>query len=108
MVNDFLLLVDDREPALLKTVANQLIPVAIDAGGGADFQHCKSEDDDGTEHWLVKSSWGISWGEDQGRIYIEDGWGNYGYNRMQQRDIDVEDDGHCGITMETSSPIKVS
>ncbi|EYU25680.1 hypothetical protein MIMGU_mgv1a019612mg [Erythranthe guttata] len=99
----------NSESALLKAVANQPISVAIDASGpdiqfystGVFTGQCGTELDhgvtavgygatnDGTKYWLVKNSWGTSWGEN-------------GYIRMQ-RDIHAAE-GLCGIAMQASYP----
>ncbi|OIT32701.1 PREDICTED: senescence-specific cysteine protease SAG39-like [Nicotiana attenuata] len=101
---------ENSESALLKAVANQPVSVAIDASG-SDFQFyssgiftgkCGTELDhgvtavgygatkDGTKYWIVKNSWGVSWGEN-------------GYIRMK-RNI-VAKTGLCGIAMKASYPI---
>ncbi|XP_043726341.1 vignain-like [Telopea speciosissima] len=103
----------NNENALMQAVANQPVSVAIEASGFA-FQFysegvftgsCGTELDhgvgvvgygtalDGTKYWIVKNSWGSSWGEK-------------GYIRMQ-RGIKASH-GLCGIAMEPSYPIKTS
>ncbi|KAL7085238.1 hypothetical protein ACP275_14G269800 [Erythranthe tilingii] len=98
------------EKALQKAAASQPISVAVEAGGrdfqlynsgifsgkcGVELDHGVSVVGYGTEkgkdYWLVRNSWGASWGEK-------------GYLRME-RNV-ASKDGLCGIAIEPSYPTK--
>lgn len=99
------------EVALQKAVTNQPVSVAIEAGGmtfqfydsgiftgrcGTALDHGVTAVGYGTEngkdYWIVKNSWGKSWGES-------------GYIRMERNT--VASSGKCGIAIEPSYPVKV-
>ncbi|KAL4179615.1 hypothetical protein AMTRI_Chr13g88210 [Amborella trichopoda] len=101
---------ENDEKALQKAVAHQPVSVAIEAAGrdfqlyqsgvftgscGTDLDHGVTAVGYGTEkgvhYWIVKNSWGGSWGES-------------GYIKLERNAKSKT--GKCGIAMEASYPIK--
>ncbi|TVU09633.1 hypothetical protein EJB05_43119 [Eragrostis curvula] len=99
----------DNEAALMAAVAHQPVSVAVDAGGdvfqfydggvidgrcGTEMNHAVTAVGygtarDGTKYWLMKNSWGKSWGE-QGYVRIRRG---------------SRGEGVCGLAKMPSYPV---
>ncbi|KAF3655577.1 Actinidain [Capsicum annuum] len=101
---------ENNERALQKALVHQPVSIAVEAGG-KDFQHYKSGiftgrcgtavdhgvvavgygTENGMDYWIVRNSWGASWGEK-------------GYLKMERNIASRQ--GKCGLAIEPSYPVK--